>query len=122
MKISNAIEKMKRNYRHMAFYEGMANDTKTSISNVIIDQNKWLRVLQEEQPPIYEVLTEHENAQFYNQNQSWLMGEVEHYIKANKEKSKLIKEKQVESPMQEEEEVEEREVVEEDEEAKLNNQ
>jgi hypothetical protein len=31
MKIANSIEKMKRNYRHMVFFDGMAKDVKTQI-------------------------------------------------------------------------------------------
>jgi hypothetical protein len=37
MKISNGIEKMKRSYKHMAFFDRLAKDVKSSIQNVIID-------------------------------------------------------------------------------------
>jgi hypothetical protein len=49
-KIAIAIEKAKRSYKHMDFFKRMAKDPKTQIQNVIVDQNKWLKVLQDEQP------------------------------------------------------------------------
>lgn len=51
-----------------------------------MDQNKWLRILQEEQAPLYEGTNEHENADFYVENQNWLLGEIENYIKSKKER------------------------------------
>jgi hypothetical protein len=60
LKISNSIDKMKRSYRQMTFFNRLAADPKNHISNVIIEQNKWLKVIQEEQPPFYDNAGEHE--------------------------------------------------------------
>jgi hypothetical protein len=52
------------------------------LQNVTIEQNKWLRVMQQEQPLIQEspLQDEGKQAAFYTQNQAWLMGEVEEYV------------------------------------------
>ena len=47
-KIANAIEKAKRSFRQMDFYGKLTADPKTQIQNVVIEQNKWLKVMQEE--------------------------------------------------------------------------
>ena len=60
MKISNSIDKMKRSYRNMTFFNRLSNDVKMHIQNVIIEQNKWLKLIQEEQPPYYDTTGEHE--------------------------------------------------------------
>ena len=47
-----------------------------------MDQNKWLRIMQEEQPFFQEPVEDEgtNNAAFYTQNQSWIMGEVEEFL------------------------------------------
>eukprot|EP00347_Sterkiella_histriomuscorum_P018284 403346097 len=80
IKISNSIEKLKKAYRHMDFFNKMSGDVKTQLSNVIIEQNKWLKVIQEEQTPFYDYAGEQDHAVFYQQNQNWIMSEVESYI------------------------------------------
>lgn len=49
-KISSAIEAMKRSYRHLHFFSKLQGNVKTHLQNVIIEQNRWLRIMQEEQP------------------------------------------------------------------------
>jgi len=78
LKIQGAIEKMKKNFVHADFFSRMAQDPKAQIQNVIIDQNKWLRVMQEE--PYYDTTAEHDQAAFFQGNQAWVLGEVENYI------------------------------------------
>ena len=50
LKIAESIDTMKRSYRHLHFYQRLAMDPKTQIQNVIIEQNKWLKIMQEERP------------------------------------------------------------------------
>ena len=47
-----------------------------------MDQNKWLRIMQEEQPFFQEPAEDEgtNNAAFFTQNQSWIMGEVEEFL------------------------------------------
>lgn len=54
LKISNSLDKVKRTYRHLQFYNRLSQDVKTHLQNVIIEQNRWLRVIQEEQNPFYD--------------------------------------------------------------------
>lgn len=92
MKISNGIEKMKRSYRHMAFFDRLAKDVKSQIQNVIVDQNKWLKVLQDDNHQAmtsYDAATEHQKAEFYTDNYNWIMGEVKNYIQVNQEEKDL---------------------------------
>lgn len=83
LKVAESIDSMKRSFRHLHFYQRLAANPKNQIQNVIIEQNKWLRIMQEERP-LFQVEDKEEEvsqAAFYQQNQSWLMGEVENYIK-----------------------------------------
>ena len=48
MRIANAIEKMKRYYRQMNLFDKLLADVKNQVQNVIIDQNKWLKVIMED--------------------------------------------------------------------------
>ena len=41
---------MRRLYRQMHFFKRVASNPKVQIQNVIMDQNKWLRIMQQEQP------------------------------------------------------------------------
>jgi hypothetical protein len=50
LKVAESINNMKKSYRHLHFYNKLAANPKTQIQNVIIEQNKWLRVMQEERP------------------------------------------------------------------------
>jgi len=50
------------------------------VRSLIIEQNKWLQVMQEEQP-IYDGYGEHESSEFYDQNASWIEGEVDSYLR-----------------------------------------
>ena len=50
LKVAESIDSMKRSYRHLHFYQRLASNPKTQIQNVIIEQNKWLRIMQEERP------------------------------------------------------------------------
>ena len=65
----------------MDFYGKLTADPKTQIQNVVIEQNKWLKVMQEEQPPYQDLQSEHDQSAFYEANQVWLSGEIEHYLK-----------------------------------------
>ena len=62
----------------MHFYNRLARNVRTTLQNTILQQNKWLRVMQEE-PAVEDTSTE--SAAFYEQNQAWLLGEVENYIR-----------------------------------------
>jgi len=77
-KIHAALSQIQRSYRHMHFFNRLARNVKTTLQNTILQQNKWLRIMQEE-PVIEETTTE--SAAFYEQNQAWLLGEVENYIR-----------------------------------------
>jgi SWI/SNF-related matrix-associated actin-dependent regulator of chromatin subfamily D len=50
LKIAAAIEQMKRNARHMHFYNRMAQNPKDTIQSTIVDQNSYLQILQGETP------------------------------------------------------------------------
>ena len=39
---------MKRNYRQMIFFDRMSKNMKKEIENVLIEQNRWLKIMQEE--------------------------------------------------------------------------
>ena len=47
-KISASIDQMRRSYRHLNFFNKLSIDVKAQVQNVIIEQNKWLRLMQEE--------------------------------------------------------------------------
>jgi hypothetical protein len=49
-KIGASIEAMKRSYRQKQFYNRLSGNVRTALTCTIIEQNKWLRVMQEEQP------------------------------------------------------------------------
>ncbi|TNV80672.1 hypothetical protein FGO68_gene14294 [Halteria grandinella] len=91
-KIGASIDALKRSYKQMQFFNRLSGNVRASLSSTIIEQNKWLRIMQEEQPSMYETsyetasqTVEHENAQFYQDNQSWLLGEIEQYLKKQRE-------------------------------------
>lgn len=91
-KINAAIAAMKRSYRQMNFFNRLSGNVRTSLSSTILEQNRWLRIMQEEQPSLYEAsyetasqTVEHEQAQFYQDNSQWLLGEIETYLKKQKD-------------------------------------
>ena len=96
-KLFSAIAQMKRGYRHLHFFNNLSSNVKGSLQSVILQQNRWLRIMQEEQPPIYDTMdssqstgatttgAEQDHAAFYEQNQAWLLGEVENFISQQKD-------------------------------------
>lgn len=109
MKIAQAIEKMRRSHTQMQFYDSMVSDPKKHIQNKIIEQNEYLRMLQEE--PIASKYTtsayltkpglakldpakdsilmpngdaEMQKPKFYEDNKYWLVDEVDKYLTKNK--------------------------------------
>ena len=89
---------MKRNYRQMKFFERMGKDMKTQIENVLIEQNRWLKIMQEEHLYMSDQNLEQDNASFYENNQSWIMDEIKDYLKINDDKVKGIRERKVDTP------------------------
>lgn len=53
-KISAAIAAMKRSYRQMNFFNRLSGNVRTALTSTILEQNRWLRIMQEEQPSLYE--------------------------------------------------------------------
>lgn len=71
---------MKRNYRHLHFFNKLTGNLRQTLSSTIIEQNRWLRIMQEEQPSLYEASqefstaagsgsSEQDQAAFFEQNQ-----------------------------------------------------
>lgn len=79
------------------FYKEYAENPKLKIQNIILEQKRYLDIMSRKEADLtFDLEHEEEHAQFYIDNQNWLMSEIEDYEHENS--SKLLKEQEVLKP------------------------